>query len=183
MKNTPAGTHPGPLPGATASLAQPGPLARERRLTLGPVRTSPRCARATVRESLQAWHLTYRADDAEAITSELVTNAITASITKAPPATLPRPVTLRLTIEPARAELLIAVWDPDPTPPATACPGDLAENGRGLLIVAALASRWGWQPATPNGGKWVWAALPVYLQRASAREHYEGKHQTGRAMP
>lgn len=40
--------------------------------------------------------------------------------------------------------------------------GGLAEGGRGLLLVAALATRWGWQPREDGPGKTVWAecALP-----------------------
>jgi anti-sigma regulatory factor (Ser/Thr protein kinase) len=40
---------------------------------------------------------------------------------------------------------------------------DLAEGGRGLALVAALTSRWGYQPAGPGGpagpgpGRTVWA--------------------------
>jgi hypothetical protein len=56
------------------------------------------------------------------------------------------------------------VWDPDPASPPrpnTSDQPDLwAENGRGLLIVIALASRWNWYPA-PDGGKYTWAALPL----------------------
>jgi hypothetical protein len=48
-----------------------------------------------------------------------------------------------------------------PRPHTTAPrPDDDAEAGRGLLIVAALASRWGWHPAR-NGGKYTWATLPL----------------------
>lgn len=148
---------------APASTAPPPPAhrANERTLTLGPLATAPRCARATTREALQAWHLAHLTDPAETITSELVTNAITASTAKAPPGTQPRHVTLRLTINPARAELLIAVWDPDPTPPAPASPTPYDETGRGLLIVTAFSARWGSHPA-PTGGKWTWATLPIH---------------------
>jgi len=36
--------------------------------------------------------------------------------------------------------------------------GDLAEGGRGLALVAALASRWGHHPV-PGGGRTVWAEV------------------------
>lgn len=144
-----------------AVTAHHGPGTRERNLTLGPVTTAPRCARATVREALTAWGLRHLTEHAEAITSELVTNAITISVQKAPPGTQPRRIALSLTTEPARAELCIRVWDPDPTPPVPVRPGDLDENGRGLIIVAALSQRWGWHPA-PNGGKHTWATLPLH---------------------
>lgn len=34
------------------------------------------------------------------------------------------------------------------------------ERGRGLLIVAMVSARWGWLLA-PQGGKVVWAELPI----------------------
>lgn len=42
---------------------------------------------------------------------------------------------------------------------ATANPS-AAEGGRGLLLVEALASRWGTTPYPPSG-KTVWACLPL----------------------
>lgn len=76
------------------------------------------------------------------------------------PGTEPRHITFRLTVEAGEGELCMRVWDPDPDPPPRAqpLPDDDAESGRGLFIVNALSSRWGWHPA-PNGGKFVWSAL------------------------
>jgi anti-sigma regulatory factor (Ser/Thr protein kinase) len=137
---------------------RPGPAARTTSLTVGPVDTAPACARATVRDALAQWRLRHLTDDAEAITSEIVANAIAASKRAAPPGTAPAAVTLWLTVR--DAELCIRVQDPDPAPPPRPRrpPDDDAEHGRGLLIVDALASRWGWYPAA-TGGKYVWAAL------------------------
>ncbi|HUN31418.1 MAG TPA: ATP-binding protein, partial [Trebonia sp.] len=77
----------------------------------------------------------------------------------------PRPVILRLTVHPDAGELCIRVWDPDPTAPPSGqlLPGDDEERGRGLFIVKALSSRWGWHPG-PNGGKFVWSALSLDVQ-------------------
>lgn len=135
-----------------------GPATRQTSLMLGPVKTAPRCARGTLHEALTRWGLGHLSEPGQAITSELVTNAIAASIEKAPEGTEPRPITLWVTAE--NGELSIRVWDPDPEPPPRdqPLPGDLAEHGRGLLIVAALSHRWGSHPA-PNGGKYVWASL------------------------
>ena len=154
---------PGPLPART-QRQRPDPATRERTLLLGPVDTAPRCARATLSESLTLWGLRHLNEPGEAITSELVTNAITASIEGARArGTEPPPVTLWITAR--NGELCIRVWDPDPTPPPRdqPRPDDDAEHGRGLLIVNALSSRWGWHHA-PNGGKYVWATLPLNTQ-------------------
>jgi anti-sigma regulatory factor (Ser/Thr protein kinase) len=156
---------PPPLPGRrTPGTHRPGPATKQTRLILGPVDTAPRDARATLKAALATWGLTHLAELAEAITSELVTNAIAVSVQKAPPGTAPRPVTLWASAEHEHGELCIRVWDPDPVPPPRPATSDLpdtsAENGRGLFIVAAYSSRWSWYPA-PNGGKYVWAALPL----------------------
>jgi anti-sigma regulatory factor (Ser/Thr protein kinase) len=151
---------PAPLP-VRAGSTRPGPATRQTTLTLGPVATAPGDARATLKTALILWGLAHLTADAEAITSELVTNAITASTTKAPRGIQPRAVTLWITAR--DGELLIRVWDPDPAlpPPGQPPPDDPEpEHGRGLLIVTALSRQWGWHPAR-NGGKYVWATLPT----------------------
>ena len=164
--------HPGrrcmnhvPCPSATCPNSGPSrastrtPLAqcsRTTRLELAAVSTAAGRARATVRAALAEWGLAALTGDAEAVTSELVANAIAASQQAAPAGTMPAPVWLTIT---ATTELFIDVWDPCPDPP----PADYVastwdENGRGLLIVNALSHRWGCY--RPNGhGKIVWAAL------------------------
>jgi anti-sigma regulatory factor (Ser/Thr protein kinase) len=148
-----------PLP-VRADRQRPGPAARTTGLILGPVETAPRCARGVLAAALAQWGLLYLREPGEEVVSELVTNAIAASRSAAPPGTEPRPVTVTITA--AGAELIIRVWDPDPAPPPAdpSLPAGLAESGRGLFIVAALSSRWSWHPA-PNGGKYTWAALPL----------------------
>jgi anti-sigma regulatory factor (Ser/Thr protein kinase) len=125
-------------------------------LELSAVSTAAGRARATVRAALAEWDLAALTDDAEAITSELVANAIAASQQAAPAGTMPAPVWLTITVT---TELFIDVWDPCPDPPPTDyVPGTWDEYGRGLLIINTLCHRWGW--CHPNGhGKVVWAAL------------------------
>jgi anti-sigma regulatory factor (Ser/Thr protein kinase) len=146
-----------PLPARTGRT-RPGPATRQTSLTLGPLDTAPGTARGTLHATLTLWGLAHLSDTARHITSELTTNAITASRTAAPPGTEPRPITLYITTR--DQELCIRVWDPDPTPPPLhqPPPDPLTENGRGLLIVTALSHQWGWHPA-PHGGKYVWATL------------------------
>jgi anti-sigma regulatory factor (Ser/Thr protein kinase) len=154
--------HAGPahdVPPPAPALTRPGPAIITTSLTVGAVDTAPACARATVRFALAQWRLRHLTDDAEAITSEMVANAIAASKRAAPQGTPPAAVTLWLTVR--DAELCIRVQDPDPTPPPRPQqpPDDDAEHGRGLLIIDALAVRWGWYPVV--GGKYIWAALPT----------------------
>ncbi|MEU5362505.1 ATP-binding protein [Streptomyces sp. NPDC005925] len=66
--------------------------------------------------------------------------------------------TLRIEVADYRGELL-------PAPAEEPCPN--GEHGRGLLLVSALASRWGVTPRFPSG-KTVWAEL-------------HGPHGTGNA--
>lgn len=51
----------------------------------------------------------------------------------------------------------ITVWDADRTPPVQRRPGPGALCGRGLVIVAELAARWGVRPDEQDGGKVVFA--------------------------
>ncbi|MBM7440951.1 anti-sigma regulatory factor (Ser/Thr protein kinase) [Streptomyces sp. HB132] len=59
---------------------------------------------------------------------------------------------IRIEVTDTRGERL-----PAPTGPAS--PDQ--EGGRGLLLVAALADRWGWYPCVDGPGKTVWAVLEV----------------------
>src|ERR1035438_8477150 len=137
---------------------RPGPATRQTSLILRPLATAPGTARGTLNTTLTLWGLTHLSDTAQQITSELITNAITASRAAAPPGTEPRPITLFISAR--DQELCIRVWDPCPTPPPLhqPPPDPLTEHGRGLLIVTALSHQWGSHPA-PNGGKYVWATL------------------------
>jgi len=144
---------------ARATRTGPGSRIQERTLLLGPIITAPRCARGAVIETLAAWGMPHLTDDATQITSELVANAVNASIQGAPEGTEPAPITL--TISSTRGELCIRVWDPDPMPPPRTLhvPGTWTERGRGLLIVEELSTRWGWYPG--HAGKYVWSALLI----------------------
>ncbi|SCK35953.1 ATP-binding protein [Streptomyces sp. WMMB 322] len=55
--------------------------------------------------------------------------------------------TVRVEVTDTRAESM----------PVTALPSEDREGGRGLLLVAALAARWGWRPRRDGPGKTVWA--------------------------
>jgi anti-sigma regulatory factor (Ser/Thr protein kinase) len=150
----------------------PSPARPDTSILLDPEDTAPADARATIRRTLETWELFDLTDLAEIIGSEIVTNAITASRDHAPPATVPRQVTLRLTAD--DQELCIRVWDPDPTLPPRdqPLPADDEEDGRGLFIVNALASGWGSESGR-DGGKVVWAALRLGTTPASTSSDLE----------
>ncbi len=108
---------------------------------------SVRMARFYVRATLTYHDLADFAQDAEAVTSELVTNAIEHA--GAPQFGLQ---VVRLADPEAVA---VMVTDPSPLPPVKRDPAGEAEHGRGLHIVEALSHRWGWTPHAP--GKAVFA--------------------------
>ncbi|MFJ4907796.1 ATP-binding protein [Streptomyces sp. NPDC093249] len=69
----------------------------------------------------------------------------------------PRPV-VRIEVSDTRAERLPPRPGSLPAPaPAPAPAPDLAEGGRGLLLIDGLTERWGWHPRGRSPGKTVWA--------------------------
>lgn len=115
--------------------------------------TAPGRARAWTRRVLWEWQLASVWDSAELVVSELSTNAILAS------RPLARPV-IRLTLTRDEGELGIFVRDYCPGAPQPAHVGNQDENGRGLLLVEAMSTRWGWySPEDGAPGKVVWAIL------------------------
>jgi hypothetical protein len=69
-----------------------------------------------------------------------------------------QPVRLGLLSDTRR--VLILVQDCSPQRPVRANPEADAEGGRGLLMVEAISSQWGWYSAHPAGtGKVTWALL------------------------
>jgi anti-sigma regulatory factor (Ser/Thr protein kinase) len=121
-------------------------------LELGALPSAVPCARLHTRHLLWEWGLTALTDSAELLVSEIVTNAV--QITQAGA----RPAPVRLWLLADRARLLILVWDASPLPPARVSPDGDAENGRGLLLVDTLSTRWDHFPHH-NGGKVIWALL------------------------
>ena len=121
-------------------------------LELGALASAVPCARLHTRQLLWEWQLTGLGDDAELLVSELVTNAV--QITQADGRDTP----VRLWLLADLARLLILIWDDSPLPPVRMNTSDDAENGRGLLLVDTLSTRWGFF-ADHSGGKVTWAVL------------------------
>lgn len=127
---------------------------RAARIDLDAVPESAAAARHYARDTLTRWGMTELADDAQAVATELVSNAIAAAIR----ADTEHSVIFTLHDRPP--ELRIHVWDHGPGEPARRMAATGEESGRGLAIVDILTSRqWGWYPTPVSGGKVVWAAL------------------------
>jgi anti-sigma regulatory factor (Ser/Thr protein kinase) len=107
---------------------------------------APGHARQFVAEVLRTWARSDLTDQAMLVVSELATNAVMHARSG-------------FTVSLARADgvLRVAVGDTDPAMPAPRAASSTAVGGRGLQVVEALSSRWGYS-AVP-GGKVVWADL------------------------
>jgi hypothetical protein len=108
-------------------------------------------ARAHLRQLLSSWDRAALSQDAGVVVSELVTNSVAASAGR-------RPALVLVWLGSDSHCLLLSVADASPLPPARLNLGPDAEGGRGLALVEALSSRWGWYPASGTGlKKVVWA--------------------------
>lgn len=104
-------------------------------------------ARRFVDQTLTTWGVFEVAFDAQLVVSELVTNAMRHGGGAAQ---------LRLVVH--RTELACVVTDHSQTVPVAAAPDVFSEYGRGLRLVDALCTAWGWLvPGGPR--KLVWAVL------------------------
>lgn len=90
---------------------------------------------------------------AELVLSELVTNALRV------PVPGDRQVGVRIARSPADGLLRLEVSDAGSGRPEVRAPEDEETGGRGLLLVEAVAHRWGVEERTGGIGKTVWAEL------------------------
>jgi hypothetical protein len=113
-----------------------------------------RAARDFAVATLQRWGAAGRTEDVAIVVSELVTNAFRHAL---PDSGETQPGSLvRLGLLQPGPCVLCAVADPSRTAPVAKEADLLAETGRGLRVVGALADTWGYTP--PNDmGKVVWA--------------------------
>jgi PAS domain S-box-containing protein len=144
-------------------MAEPGVETRTRSsvitaraaATFDPVGRSVATARAFVRDTLQGWGYSDVVDDAVVLTSELVTNAVVHAGTAAD-------VLCLRTDEGVRVE--VADRYPEREIPIQGTGRSLGsldrENGRGLLLCAALASRWGVEYSPTFKQVWFQLDLP-----------------------
>jgi|HubBroStandDraft_1064217.scaffolds.fasta_scaffold496997_1 anti-sigma regulatory factor (Ser/Thr protein kinase) len=106
---------------------------------------------------LRGWDVPVLADDAAVIVSELVSNAMRHGIGGRVGSAYD---CVELILWRRSGQIICAVTDSGTGAPVLADPDPLAEQGRGLHVVEALSTTWGW---TKLGGcrKAVWAALPI----------------------
>jgi anti-sigma regulatory factor (Ser/Thr protein kinase) len=111
--------------------------------------SAARLARQVTRAALAVWQLGELTDAAVLLVSELVTNAIQHAA--------PGASRTALRLEYDGSWLRIEVHDASPHGPEPRTPDWLDESGFGLMLVDALAAKWGVQQTTQ--GKAVWAEL------------------------
>lgn len=121
-----------------------------------PVPRSVAHARAFVRDTLHGWGFSDVVDDAVVLTSELVTNAVIHAGTAAEVLCLRSADRVRVEVADRYPEREIPLQRPEPSyPPAE------QESGRGLMLCAALATRWGVDYAAARKHVWFQLDLPA----------------------
>ena len=116
-------------------------------LTAGPAAVGE--ARSQVRSAIAAWDVPADPAVAELLTSELVTNAISHQAGE----------TIMLVLACSWGQLRVDVHDTSwAMPELLDAPAD-AESGRGLMLVASLATDWGYYPTL--AGKAVYFTLAL----------------------
>jgi hypothetical protein len=144
-----------PEPGPQGWTCFPRVATRSLVMKPKPARAARDFAAATARR----WGAGERADDIAIVVSELVTNALRHAQPASGEPQQRRPVRLGL-LQPGPC-VLCAVADPGRAVPVTTETDVLAETGRGLHVVGALADLWGY--TTPSDkGKAVWAMFSAH---------------------
>ncbi|WP_329306330.1 ATP-binding protein [Streptomyces sp. NBC_01260] len=117
-------------------------------------RSSVPRARAVLRAKLGEWRAGHMvAESGELVLSELVTNALRVQVPG------DRMVGVRIESREREGLLRLEVSDAGEGRPVVRQPGELDTAGRGLLLVQALAHRWGVDERQAGIGKTVWADL------------------------
>ncbi|GAB7032767.1 ATP-binding protein [Streptomyces sp. NPDC021749] len=138
-------------------IAQAGTPTRQFSVQLSATRRGARLARLLATEQLRSWELPLEV--AAQVVAELATNAVLHGRVPGRDFRLALAVhgpTLRIEVIDARGERL---------PAPSERPGD-GESGHGLLLVGALADRWGVLPG-PAPGKTVWAEIALSTARSN----------------
>ena len=140
-------------------------------LPLGALPGAVPCARLHTTAVLWEWGMESLVQVAELAVSELVTNAVRASIqarSVTPPGSSTGLPVVELRLAGDRQRLLVEVSDHDPGPPVPTAVDPERDGGRGLLLVEAVSERWGYYyPATdavaPQRTPALAASAPQFL--------------------
>jgi anti-sigma regulatory factor (Ser/Thr protein kinase) len=110
--------------------------------------------RGFIRETMSDWDLGSLADDLTTVVNELTSNAVLHALAAGSGG--------KAWVGMARTgdTVVCAVADPSPAPPTRPATTQLADSGRGLLIVDALSDKWGYATSEPSG-KTVWARVSL----------------------
>ena len=141
--------HPERPASALSTAASAGEPRHARRVTLPLAPRAAGLARQEIRDALASWGLEWLEDTAVLLASELVGNAVRHACHGGGD--------LELRVADTGAWLRIEVADADPRPPQPRLPAGLDESGFGLVLVEALAAKWGVGQAA--AGKTVWIEL------------------------
>ncbi|MCC3776686.1 GAF domain-containing protein, partial [Streptomyces sp. UNOB3_S3] len=123
--------------------------------TFEPVGRSVAAARAFVRDTLQGWGFLDVIDDAVVLTSELVTNAVVHAGTAAEVLCVRTSAGVRVEVADRYPERELPLQSPGRT-----FGGLDREGGRGLLLCASLAARWGVEYSATHKTVWFRLDLP-----------------------
>jgi len=132
-------------------------------LELGALPTAAPCARLHTTLVLWEWDLGTLVRSAGLVVSELVSNAVQASLELTgsrfgglwTPGTPP----VRMWLSADNQRVVIQVWDGSDRPPVPQPVDPEADSGRGLLLVGALSAEWGCYTPEKSSGKVVWAVV------------------------
>lgn len=121
-----------------------------------PLGRSVAAARGFVRDTLHGWGFADIVDDAVVLTSELVTNAVVHAGTRAEVLCLRAEGGVRVEVADRYPERELPLQHPGERPYADPD----RENGRGLMLCAALATRWGVEYTATHKHVWFRLDLP-----------------------
>jgi anti-sigma regulatory factor (Ser/Thr protein kinase) len=132
-------------------------------LELGALPTAAPCARLHTKLVLWEWDLGTLVQTAALVVSELVSNAVQASLeltgSRFAGQWAPGIPPVRVWLSADDHRVVIQVWDGSDLPPVPQPVAPEADSGRGLLLVGALSAEWGCYTPEKSSGKVVWAVV------------------------
>jgi len=137
---------------------------RARRISLSAGPAAPAKARRHVRAAIYAWDIPVDEPAAVLLTSELVTNAIRHEAGE----------TVMLVITSACGQLRVDVHDTSCFLPVPVHGPADTETGRGLILVASLATQWGFYPTPAGKAVYFTLAFHAYLDEDEDRSLRRG---------